>query len=72
MKVLDIVNNISGILKQFTTVFFKERRKRARIQLDNLKDKLKDLESSPPNYARAKKYEKLNRKIKKLQKYLEN
>jgi hypothetical protein len=70
MGMMNIISKGLNIFDTLVGVFFKERRKRARIQLNNLKREKKQLLKSKPDSRKAKKLIKINRKIKELNMYL--
>jgi len=70
MSIVGIIKNVTGIADKFTTVFIKERRRRARIKIEVLKIKKQKLKRKPANVKTSRKISKINAEIAKLENYL--
>lgn len=70
-KLFSFLRNISSVLADVSKAFFQERRKRARIKRDKLIGQLAELEKMKPTKRIANKYYKLEKKLRNVERYLE-
>jgi hypothetical protein len=67
-----IVNGVTNILDKATDVIFKERRMRARNEIDKLEAERKELMSKPAFIINVKRVMAIDKRLEELNSYLKN